>query len=167
MEGVLSGSDPTRVLSRGDLPWLPDWYGNAPTGSPEDFTAGNGSVFPGQTIIKDGWLWHYCGGNNTFVLLCKCRYGPVFECRDLQAGSVTNGICPVSLIVRNIGSLSGKEKLSAGVDGSVIGKKELFLERDQETNMVWSVPVPVGVHTVSIEDLSITTFRNELKTFNE
>ena len=35
VEGALSGTDPTKVLWRSDLPWLPDWYGNARTGSPE------------------------------------------------------------------------------------------------------------------------------------
>ena len=84
--GVLSGSDPTKVLWRSDLPWLTDWYGDAPTGAPEDFTATNGSVFPGQTIIKDGWLWHYSGGNNHCVLLTQCWYGPRWSAAICASG---------------------------------------------------------------------------------
>ncbi len=158
-EGVLSGSDPTKVLWRSDLPWLTDWYGDAPTGAPEDFTATNGSVFPGQTIIRDGWLWHFCGGNNHCTLLSKCWYGPLFECRDLQATLDPTGQCSVRVTVRNVGSLDGTQGITLAVDGKSVGKRRPNLERDTEMPLEWKVPVPAGLHTLSVDDLSITLKR--------
>ena len=155
-EGVLSGSDPTKVLWKSDLPWLTDWYGNAPTGAPEDYTATNGSVFPGQTIVKDGWLWHLSGGNNHCTILCKCWYGPLLECRNLQTLVDASGQCSVNVTVRNIGSLPGAVNLSLLVDGKSVARERPSLERDAETTLHWNVPVPIGIHTLSVADLSST-----------
>ncbi len=156
VEGVLSGADPTKVLWRSDLPWLPDWYGNAPTGSPEDFTASNGSVFPGQTIIKDNWLWHFSGGNNTFAVLSKCWYGPVFEYRNLVATVDPTHQCSVSVVVRNTGSIKGSGKATLTLDGNPALRSEVTLERDTEKTLHWTVPMAEGIHTVSVEDVSET-----------
>ena len=155
-EGVLSGSDPTKVLWKSDLPWLTDWYGNAPTGAPEDFTATNGSVFPGQTIVKDGWLWHFSGGNNHFTILCKCWYGPLLECRNLQTFVDASGLCSVSVTVRNIGSLPGAVNVSLLVDGKSVAREQPSLERDAEITLHWNVPILAGIHTLSVADLSST-----------
>jgi hypothetical protein len=155
-EGVLRGSDPTKVLWKSDLPWLTDWYGNAPTGAPEDFTATNGSVFPGQTIVKDGWLRHFSGGNNHFTILCKCWYGPLLECRNLQTLVDASGQCSVSMTVRNIGSLPGAVYVSLLVDGKSVAREQYSLERDAEITFHWKVPIPTGIHTLSIADLSST-----------
>jgi hypothetical protein len=154
VEGVLSGTDPTKVLWRSDLPWLPDWYGDAPTGSPEDFTAPNGSVFPGQTVIKDNWLWHFSGGNNTFTVLSKCWYGPLFDYRDLQAKTDTIHQCSVSVMVRNTGSLRGSGKAVLKLDGHPLLNKGVTLDRDAETILHWTFLLPAGQHTVSVDDVS-------------
>ena len=155
-EGVLSGSDPTKVLWKSDLPWLTDWYGNAPTGAPEDFTATNGSVFPGQTIVKDGWLWHFSGGNNHCTILSKCWYGPLLECRNLQTFVDASGQCSVRVTVRNIGSLPGAVNASLLIDGKSVAREQPSLERDAEITLRWNIPVPAGVHTLSVADLSST-----------
>ena len=155
-EGVLSSSDPTTVLWRSDLPWLTDWYGDAPTGAPEDFTATNGSVFPGQTIIKDGWLWHYSGGNNHCTLLTQCWYGPLFECRDLQAEVDAAGQCSASVVVRNTGSLPGAGSITLSVDGQGLPPQQVTLDRDAESTLRWKVPVASGVHTLTVDHLSST-----------
>jgi hypothetical protein len=158
-EGVLSGSDPTKVLWKSDLPWLTDWYGDAPTGAPENFTATNGSVFPGQTIVKDGWLWHFSGGNNHCVLLSKCWYGPLLECRDLQAATDAAGQCSVRVIVRNTGSLAGTGTVTLSIDGQPVAEKHPVLDRDAEQSLAWKVPVPAGIHTLSVDDLAVTLKR--------
>ncbi len=155
-EGVLSGSDPTKVLWRSDLPWLTDWYGDAPTGAPEDFTATNGSVFPGQTIIRDGWLRHYSGGNNHFVLLTECWYGSLIECRNLQVAMDAAGQCSVSVTARNIGSLNGSGQIVLSVDGRPNASQQVTLNRDTETTLRWTVSVPAGMHTLAVDDLSAT-----------
>ncbi len=158
-EGVLSGSDPTKVLWRSDLPWLTDWYGNAPTGAPEDFTATNGSVFPGQTIIKDGWLWHFSGGNNHFTLLSKCWYGPLLECRNLRAATDAAGRCSVAVMVRNVGSLAGSGDVILSVDGKPVAEQRPVLDRDAETELRWQIAAPAGIHTISVNDTSVTESR--------
>jgi hypothetical protein len=155
VEGVLDGSNPTKVLWKSDLPWLPDWYGDAPTGAPEDFTATNGSVFPGQTVIKDGWLWHYSGGNNTFTLLCKCWYGPLWESRNLQAEIAQPGQCIATATVRNAGSLPGNSKMVLSIDGQSCASQEVSLDPDAETTIRWEFPWTGGRHTLSVDDLSI------------
>ncbi len=155
-EGVLSGSDPTKVLWRCDLPWLTDWYGNAPTDAPEDFTATNGSVFPGQTIVKDGWLWHFSGGNNHCTILSKCRYGPLLECRDLQAQTDTAGLCSVTVTARNIGSLRGSCPVTVSIDGQPVQSQQVKLDRDAESTLHWKVQVASGIHSLSVDDLSAT-----------
>ncbi len=154
-EGALSGSDPTKLLWRSDLPWLPDWYGDAPTGSPEDFTATNGSVFPGQTVIADGWLMHFSGGNNTFTIVSKFRYGPVWECRNLQARMTAAGQCAVTAVVRNIGSLPGNEQLVVSVDGQAGPAQQVSLDHDAETTVHWDIPLNPGKHTLAVDDLSL------------
>ena len=158
-EGVLSGSDPTTVLWRSDLPWLTDWYGDAPTGAPEDFTATNGSVFPGQTIIKDGWLRHYSGGNNHCVLLTECWYGPLMECRDLQAVTDGAGQCSVSVVVRNTGSLNGAGAITLAMDGRSLPPQLVTLDRDVESTLRWTFPVSSGVHSLTVDNLSLTIKR--------
>ena len=158
-EGVLSGSDPTKVLWRSDLPWLTDWYGDAPTDAPEDFTATNGSVFPGQTIIKDGWLWHYSGGNNHCTLLTRCWYGPLFECRDLQAETDAAGQCSARVVVRNTGSLNGAGSITLSIDGQPLPPQRVTLNRDLESTLRWNVPVSSGVHTLAVDNLSLTLQR--------
>ena len=156
VEGVLSGTDPTKVLWRSDLPWLPDWYGDAKTASPEDFTASNGSVFPGQTVIKDGWLWHFSGGNNTFTVLSKCWYGPLFECRNLQTTVDASHQCAVSVTVRNIGSLAGSGKENLTLDGHAVTEQQVSLNRDEEKTLQWNFPLPSGIHTVAVDDVSMS-----------
>ena len=158
-EGALSATDPTKVLWKSDLPWLTDWYGNAPTDAPEDFTATNGSVFPGQTIIKDGWLWHFSGGNNHCTILSKCWYGPLLECRNLQAATDASGQCSVSVTVRNTGSLAGTGNVTLEVDGKDVAQEHPALERDSEITLHWKVPISAGIHTLSVADLSITEER--------
>jgi len=156
VEGVLSGTNPAKVLWKSDLPWLPDWYGDAPTGAPEDFTASNGSVFPGQTIIKDGWLWHFSGGNNTFTVLSKCWYGPLFECRDLESSVDNNKKASVTVTVRNVGSLNGEGKLTLMLDGKPLSTYQISLNRDEEQIVHFTTSIPSGIHTLSVEDLSVT-----------
>ena len=158
-EGVLSGSDPTKVLWRSDLPWLTDWYGDAPTGAPEDFTATNGSVFPGQTVIRDGWLRHYSGGNNHCVLLTECWYGPLIECRNLEVATDTAGQCSVSVIARNIGSLDGSGQVTLSIDGKSDASQQVTLNRDTEATLRWKVSISAGMHTLAINDLSATVNR--------
>ncbi len=158
-EGALSGTDPTQVLWRSDLPWLTDWYGDAPTGAPEDFTATNGSVFPGQTIIKDGWLRHYSGGNNHSTLLTECWYGPLLECRDLQAVTDAAGQCTVRVVARNVGSLHGTCPVTLSIDGQALPPQQVTLDRDTESTLRWTVPVPGGVHTLAVDNLSLTLNR--------
>ena len=123
---------------------------------PEDFTATNGSVFPGQTIIKDGWLWHYSGGNNHCTLLTKCWYGPLFECRDLQAKTDAAGQCTVSVITRNVGSLRGACPVILSVDGQALPPQQATLDRDTESTLHWKVPVPLGIHALAVDNLSLT-----------
>jgi hypothetical protein len=156
VEDVLNSRDPTTVIARGDLPWLPDWYGDAPTGAPEDFTATNGSVFPGQTIVHDGWLWHYSGGNNHSTLLTKCWYGPLMECRNLQAVSDASGPCAASVTVRNTGSLAGTGSVTLSLDGKPVAHELPTLDRNAEKTLEWKVSVPAGIHTLSVENLSFT-----------
>jgi predicted GH43/DUF377 family glycosyl hydrolase len=157
VEDALSGSDPTKVLWRGDLPWLPDFYGDAPTGDLNEMTSTNGSVFPGQTVIKDGFLWHYYGGNNTFVGLIKAVYRPVFTYRDLrvlpsggQAQSTT-----VEVTVRNEGSFSGDARVDLLLDGSGYASKSVTLGRDEESSVSFPISVPKGRHWLSIDDLCV------------
>ena len=159
VEDILSSTDPTKVIARGNLPWLPDWYGDAPTGAPEDFTATNGSVFPGQTIVKDGWLWHYSGGNNHCALLTKCWYGPLLESRNLQAISDSSGQCAVTVTVRNVGSLAGSGEINLLLDCKSVVHERPTLDRDTEKNFDWKVTVPTGIHTLSVGDLSVTLKR--------
>lgn len=154
VEEVLDGADPTRVRWRSELPWLPDWYGDAPTGDLNDFTATNGSVFPGQTVVKDGYLWHYSGGNNTFTLLCKCRYSPEFLYRDLMVRAAASGGFIAEVTVRNVGSLGGGEDVAALVDGSPAATTPITLERDEEKTFSVPLTLTPGLHTIAIADAS-------------
>ncbi len=161
VEDILSGSDPTKVLSRGDLPYLPDYYGDAPTGDLNEATFTNGSVFPGQTIIHDGWLWHYYGGNNTITGLIKAPYHPVFVYRNLRllpSGNSKNK--SVEVTIRNEGSLAGKTAVNLLLDGKVSATKPVTLGRDEETKVSFPISAPQGQHWIGIDDLTIgeTTF---------
>ena len=156
VEDILSGSDPTKVLARGDLPWLPDFYGNAPTGDLNEMTFTNGSVFPGQTIIKDGYLWHYYGGNNTFIGLMKSVYQPVMAYRDLHVvrpGGQDSPEIRVDATVRNEGSFSGVAKVDLRLDGAPMASTSVKLARDEERIVTFPISVPPGRHTVSIDTL--------------
>jgi hypothetical protein len=157
IEDCLSASDPTKVLWRGDLPWLPDFYGDAPTGDLNEMTFTNGSVFPGQTVIKDGYLWHYYGGNNTFVGLIKAIYQPVFTYRDLHVLPAADKppTATVEVIVRNEGSLPGETNADLLLDGNRYASKSLSLGRDEETKVSFPVAVPKGRHLLVIDDLSV------------
>lgn len=156
VEDVLSSSDPTKVLSRGDLPWLPDFYGDAKTGDLNEMTFTNGSVFPGQTIIKDGYLWHYYGGNNTFTGLIKAVYQPVFTYRDLHLlpSSEKPGSLNAEVTVRNEGSFAGQTSVNLLLDGKLLDKKPVTLGRDEETSISFQVTVPKGRHCLRVDDLS-------------
>jgi hypothetical protein len=158
VEDVLSSSDPTKVLSRGDLPWLPDFYGDAPTGDLNEMTFTNGSVFPGQTIVKDGYLWHYYGGNNTFTGLIKAVYQPVFTYRDLHITHSGDGSqqINVEVTVRNEGSFAGNTKAKLLLDGNALTSKAVTLSRDEEKKIDFAVNVPKGLHVVAIDDLRIS-----------
>ncbi|HXS92986.1 MAG TPA: hypothetical protein VN736_00185 [Candidatus Limnocylindrales bacterium] len=152
-EDVLDGQDPTHVLWRSDLPWMPAWYGDAPTGDLNDYTATNGSVFPGQTILKDGYLWHFSGGNNTYSVLVKCPYGPQFEYRDLEIQPAAAGKLNCRLKVRNVGSMEGQQSVALSIDGVIAGRQPIRLKRDEETPLSFTVKAPKGVHSISIGDL--------------
>ena len=161
VEDILSGSDPTKVLARGDLPWLPDFYGDAPTGDLNEMTFTNGSVFPGQTIIKDGYLWHYYGGNNTFTGLIKAVYQPVFTYRDLQVIQPHGQGSPearVDVTVRNEGSLSGVAKVDLRLDGASMGSASVNLARDEERTVIFPLTVPPGRHTVAVDTLRVAVY---------
>ncbi len=155
VEDVLSSSDPTKVLARGDLPWLPDFYGDAPTGDLNEMTFTNGSVFPGQTIIKDGYLWHYYGGNNTFAGLIKSVYRPVFTYRDLRVTYASGDPehAEVKVTVRNEGSFSGDTKADLELDGKALSSTPVTLARDEEKTIDFQIVVPSGPHVVSIDSL--------------
>ena len=149
MEEVLSGTDPTQVLVRSDLPYLPDWYGDAPTGDLNEVTFTNGSVFPGQTIFKDGYLWHFYGGNNTYTGLIQCFYGPVFEYRNLMLSRPKQAAgqrFAVSVTVRNTGSLPGTERVPLTMDGKSREDQEISLAPDTEKTVSFDVSVPPGHH---------------------
>ncbi len=158
VEDILSASNPTKVIARGDLPWLPDFYGDAPTGDLNEMTFTNGSVFPGQTIIKDGYLWHYYGGNNTFTGLIKAVYQPVFTYRDLHVSTAKGSSVPgsVEVTVRNEGSFTGKTAANLLLDGKVWQTKSVSLGREEETKVSFQVSVPQGSHCLSIDDLSVS-----------
>ena len=156
VEDILSGSDPTKVLARGDLPWLPDFYGNAPTGDLNEMTFTNGSVFPGQTIVKDGYLWHYYGGNNTFTGLIKSVYQPVFAYRDLHVarpGGQSSPEASVEVTVRNEGSFAGAAKVDLRLDGAPVASASVNLARDEERVVTFPMSVPPGRHTLAIDTL--------------
>ena len=155
VEDVLSGSDPTHLIARGDLPWLPDFYGDAPTGDLNEMTNTNGSVFAGQTIVKDGFLWHYYGGNNTFTGLIKCAYRPVFNYRDLHViPSVAKGAAlRLEVTVRNDGSFAGETKASLLLDGNPVSVKPVTLARDEEKKIDFDLVIPAGLHVVAIDNL--------------
>ena len=156
VEDVLSSRDPTKVIARGDLPWLPDFYGDAPTGDLNEMTFTNGSVFPGQTVVKDGYLWHYYGGNNTFTGLIKSVYRPVFVYRDLHVSRTSGPDSPdasVDVTVRNEGSFSGVAKVDLRLDGAPAGSASVTLARDEERRLTIQMRVPPGRHTVAIDTL--------------
>ena len=158
VEDILSGSDPTKVLARGDLPWLPDFYGNAPTGDLNEMTFTNGSVFPGQTVVKDGYLWHYYGGNNTFAGLIKAPYQPVFTYRDLRvvrSGGEGSSEARVEVTVRNEGSMAGVAEVNPRIDGAQTGSVSVKLGRDEERVVGFPITIPAGRHTVLIDTLSV------------
>jgi hypothetical protein len=157
MEDVLSGSDPTKVLMHSDLPFLPDWYGNAPTGDLNENTFTNGSVFPGQTIINGGYLWHYYGGNNTFTGLIKCKYGPEFVCRNLMVSSVPSGAKEAlsgTVEVRNVGSLPGVATVAIEIDGKQSGVINVRLKPDASVVDSFRLSASQGAHVVSVQQLS-------------
>lgn len=158
VEDILSGSDPTKVLARGDLPWLPDFYGNAPTGDLNEMTFTNGSVFPGQTIVKDGFLWHYYGGNNTFAGLIKAAYQPVIVYRDLRVdrpGGENSTEASAEVTVRNDGSMAGMAEVELRLDGAKAASASVKLGRDEERLVRLPVRVPAGGHTVAIDTLRV------------
>ena len=157
VEDVLSASDPTKVLSRGDLPWLPDFFGDAPTGDLNEMTFTNGSVFPGQTVVSDGYLWHYYGGNNTITGLIKAVYKPVFVYRDLHVVSPGGKAQSATLqvTVRNEGSLPGKVKVTPLMDGAELAGPSVSLGRDEETKVSFTVNAPNGRHCIAIDDLRV------------
>ncbi len=158
VEDVLSGSDPTQVLARGDLPWLPDFYGDAPTGDLNEMTFTNGSVFPGQTIVKDGYLWHYYGGNNTFAGLIKSVYRPVFTYRDLRVtvSSDNSAAAHVQVTVRNKGSFAGETRARLLIDGNLASDQPVTLARDEEKTLDFPLVVPKGLHLVAIDSLRVS-----------
>jgi hypothetical protein len=159
MEEVLTGTQPWTVLHHADLPYLPDWYGNAPTGDSNEFTAWNGSTFPGQTIVKDGYLWHYGGINNTFTGLIKCYYGQLFEYRDLTLSNfrpAPNQNITVTVTVRNVGSLRGTENVTLKVNGSVVDSKNVTIDRDQESAVTFTLAKPAGTYTVDVGGAAAT-----------
>ncbi len=155
VEDILSGTNPTQLIARGDLPWLPDFYGDAPTGDLNEMTNTNGSVFAGQTIVKDGFLWHYYGGNNTFTGLIKCAYRPVFTYRDLHVSkSVAKANSwKVEVIIRNDGSFAGDTNASLLLDGNTLAVKPVNLARDEEKKIDFDLVVPAGLHVVAIDSL--------------
>lgn len=161
MEEVLSGTQPWTVLHHADLPYLPDWYGNAPTGDSNEYTAWNGSTFPGQTIVKDGYLWHYGGINNTFTGLIKCYYGHLFECRDLTLSNfrpAPDQNITVTMTVRNVGSLEGTDNVALKVNGSVADTRSVTLDRDQETMVTFTLAKPAGIYTIDTGGATATMF---------
>jgi hypothetical protein len=158
MEEVLSGTAPTKVISRSDLPFLPDWYGNAPTGDLNENTFTNGSVFPGQTVINGGYLWLYYGGNNTFTGLIKCVYGPEFDCSNLVAsrvGTGANSVVQGTVDVRNDGSLSGAGQIPVIVDGKSAIVLTPTLQPDQSVTETFQFPVTADVHVVSVQQYAV------------
>ena len=157
VEDILSSSYPTKVLSRGDLPWLPDFYGDAPTGDLNEMTFTNGSVFPGQTIIRDGYLWHYYGGNNEFIGLIKAPYQPIFTYRDLhlQDSAGNPDKKNVEVTIRNEGAISGETTVNMMLDGKISASKPVTLDRDGETKISFPITVEKGRHWIAIDDLRI------------
>jgi hypothetical protein len=155
VEDILSGSNPTQLIARGDLPWLPDFYGDAPTGDLNEMTFTNGSVFPGQTVVKDGFLWHYYGGNNTFAGLIKCPYRPVFTCRDLHVTkpALKSSSLKLEVTMRNDGSFAGETEASLLLDGNPLAVKPVTLARDEEKKIDFDLVVPAGLHVVAINNL--------------
>jgi hypothetical protein len=155
VEDILSGSNPTQLIARGDLPWLPDFYGDAPTGDLNEMTFTNGSVFPGQTVVKDGYLWHYYGGNNTFVGLIKCAYRPVFNYRDLHVtrSPAKGAAFRLEVTIRNDGSFAGETNASVLLDGNPAAVKPVTLARDEEKKIDFDLVVPAGLHVVAIDTL--------------
>jgi hypothetical protein len=155
VEDILSGTNPTQLIARGDLPWLPDFYGDAPTGDLNEMTYTNGSVFPGQTIVKGGFLWHYYGGNNTFTGLIKCAYRPVFTYRDLHVTKSAANATSLKLevTVRNDGSFAGETKASLLLDGNPLVVKPVTLSRDEEEKIDFDFVVPAGLHVLAIDNL--------------
>jgi hypothetical protein len=155
VEDILSGSNPAQLIARGDLPWLPDFYGDAPTGDLNEMTFTNGSVFPGQTIVKDGCLWHYYGGNNTFTGLIKCAYRPVFTYRDLHitTSSAKSASLKLDVAIRNDGSFAGETNVSLLLDGKPVTVKPVTLARDEEKKIDFDLVVPAGLHVAAIDSL--------------
>jgi hypothetical protein len=155
VEDILSGSNPTQLIARGDLPWLPDFYGDAPTGDLNEMTYTNGSVFAGQTIIKDGFLWHYYGGNNTFTGLIKCAYRPVFTYRDLHIppSAAKNASSKLEVTIRNEGSFAGETKASLLLDGKPLSDQTVTLARDEEKKIEFDAVIPAGLHVVAVDNL--------------
>ncbi len=49
--------------------------------------------------------------------------------------------------------------MSLLVDGKSVAQEQPSLERDAETTLHWTVPIPTGIHTLSIADLSFTEKR--------
>ncbi len=156
LEDALSPTDPTKVLWRGDLPWLPDFYGEAPTGDLNEMTNTNGSVFPGQTIIKDGYLWHYYGGNNTFTGLIKAPYQPIFRYRDLHVVPADDKSQPssVQVTVHNEGAFSGQATVNLLLDGTMTATQSVTVGLDEDKTISFPLSLAKGHHWVAVDDLA-------------
>ena len=93
----------------------------------------------------------------TVHLLTKCWYGPLFECRDLQAETDAAGQCSASVVVRNTGSLNGAGSVTLSMDGQPLPPQGVTLNRDMRNpRCIGRFPFPAESIPSTVDNLSAT-----------
>ena len=159
LEIIVDGNEPWKVLHTSRLPYLQGYYGRAVTGVLDEYTAWDGSTFPGNTIQKDGWLWQYNGANNTFVSLVKAYNRHLFEYRNLTLSDFTPASAQdvtVSVIARNVGNIAGTSDVELKINGIVTDTQSVTLEKNEETTIEFSVSKTSGTHTIGVGTATAT-----------
>ena len=159
LEIIVDGNEPWQVLHTARLPYLQGYYGRAVTGVLDEYTAWDGSTFPGSTVEKDDWLWQYSGANNTFVSLIKAYNRHLFDYRNLTLSNfapAADESVTVSVVARNVGNVAGTSNVELKIDGVVADKRVVSLEKNEEKTVEFVVSESSGTHSISVGTASAT-----------